>query len=318
VGSADATFTHASGNAYAGYVFDAGDADGDGRSEVVVSAYGANSAIGEVGIWNGTVVGGAETFAGTATALISGSTTAGNFGHTLATGDLDGDDMADLIVGAPATASSTTPGAAYIFTGFDSLSGAVAVSSADSTINGSTNADRFGYAISFVGDSDGDGTNEFIVSADKHDGSATDSGSAYVIPGAPAGTATGASLAETIVRGEAASDFLGRTVAGVGDSNGDSYADLMIGATAYDLGSLSGAGAAYFFYGPLASGTISASTYDARFTGANTADAVGASLQGGGDVNADGYSDWMGGATSWDGFGLLNSGGSWLYYGSGE
>ena len=41
-------------------------------------------------------------------------------------------------------------------------------------------------------------------------------------------------------------------------------------------------------------------------------------LQGGGDVNADGFSDWMSGATSWDGFGYGNSGGSWLFYGSGQ
>lgn len=322
VSDADATFTHASGNAYAGYSFDGGDADGDGQSEVVVSAYGALTAVGQVGVWNGTGVGGAETFASTATALISGSTTAGNFGYSVAVGDLDGDDMVDLLVGAPATASTSTPGALYIFTGFDALAGAVSVSSAFSTISGSTNADRFGYAVSFIGDSDGDGTNEFIVSADKHDGSAVDAGSAYVISGAPSGASTGAALADTLIRGEVTGDFFGRTVAGVGDSNNDSYADVMIGATSYDWfdGSTtwSGAGAAYFFYGPLASGTISASTYDAQFTGANTADAVGAALQGGGDVNADGYSDWMGGATSWDGFGLGNSGGSWLFYGEGE
>ena len=90
----------------------------------------------------------------------------------------------------------------------------------------------------------------------------------------------------------------------------------MIGATAWDNGALSGAGAAYFFYGPLATGTVSASTYDARFTGANTSDAVGYAISGGGDVNADGVADWMSSATSWDGFGYYNSGGSWLYYGA--
>ena len=233
-------------------------------------------------------------------------------------GDLDGDGMADFVLGAPSSSSTTATGAAYVFLGGGSLSGSLSVSTADYALTGSAAADRLGLAVAFLGDTDLDGLNDFAVSADKNDTAATDAGAVYVITATPASSTTAAAAAETIITGQAGSDFFGRSVAGVGDENLDGTAELMVGATAYDVGALSGAGAVYFFYGPYASGTVAASTYDARFTGANTSDAVGAALSGGGDVNGDGRGDWMSAATSWDGSGYLNSGGSWLYYGAAQ
>ena len=279
------------------------------------TAYGRSSLAGAAGLWKSTAIGGgAESLGTDASVLFTGTTAGDNLGWSgVVSEDLDGDGMADLILGAPATASSTTPGKAYVIYGVGSLSGTVAIATgADAIISGGTNGDRLGYAVAGVGDTDADGVNDFVVTADKQDSGGTDAGAAYLFVSAPTGSVTAASGAYSITTGEVASDFYGRNAAGVGDVNNDGFADVFLGATGYDSGTLSGAGAMYLWYGPLPSGTTSASNYDLRLTGANSADAIGYALGGGGDVNNDGFADFMGGAPSWDGFGYGNSGGSWV------
>jgi hypothetical protein len=321
VGSAFASFSTPDATNYMGQGIDGGDIDGDGLADVAVSAYGRTSLAGAVGIWNSTAIGGgAEVLATTATALITGVTAADNLGYSLAVApDLDGDGLADLVLGAPASASTTTPGRAYVFYGADALSGTLAASTADVTLTGSANGDRFGLAVAGLGDMDGDGSNDFAITADKNDTASTDSGAVYIVTTAPTSSGTGAAAAASILTGEVTSDFFGRTVAGIGDINGDGFADLAAGATGYDAGTINGAGAVYIVYGPPpAGGTTSASLYDARYVGANGSDAVGYAVSGGGDVDGDGYADFMTSATSWDSFGLLNAGAAWLFYGRGE
>lgn len=318
VSGADASFTITGATSYVGYSLDGAEANGDLQSDILISAYGYSSGVGLVAFYDGATVSGAEDLATSATALITSATAGANLGYSVAMGDLDSDGMADFILGAPSASSTTATGAVYVFLGGGSLSGSVAATTADYTLTGATAADRLGLSVAYLGDTDLDGAGDFAIAADKSDLAATDAGAVYVINATPASSMTAAAAAESIITGEVASDFFGRSLAGVGDENSDGTAELMVGATAYDVGALSGAGAVYFFYGPYASGTTSASTYDARFTGANTSDAVGFALSGGGDVNGDGRGDWMSAATSWDGFGYLNSGGSWLYYGAAQ
>ncbi len=319
VSDAYASFGPSDASNYAGQAIDGADIDGDGRADVLVSAYGRSSSAGAVAVWDAGSVGGAEDLATDATLLVSSGTAGENLGYAAVFApDLDGDGLSDLVVGGPATASTSTPGAVYVFYGVDALSGSISPSAADATLSGSTNGDRFGLAVAGLGDTDGDGQNDFAVTADKEDSAATDAGAVYLFTTAPTGSATGASVATSTIRGGAANDFFGRSLAGVGDVNADGLADVFVGATGYDDGALSGAGAVYLWYGPVSAGTSSASGYDFRMTGANTADAVGYAVSGGGDVNADGYADYMTSAPSWDGFGYLNSGGAWLYYGRGE
>jgi hypothetical protein len=317
--SAYATFGPADANAFAGQAVSGGDYDGDGLADVLVGAYGLTSNTGAVGIWNATDISGAEDLSADATVLVSGGAAGDNLGYTAVFArDLDGDGTDDMVLGAPATASTTTPGAAYVFYDVGALGASVAAADADAVISGAANGDRFGLAIAGVGDTDGDGDNDLLITADKEDSAATDAGIAYLFTSAPSGSVSASSTASSAIRGIAASDFFGRTAAGLGDVNNDGFADVAIGATGYDEGSWSGAGAISLWYGPLPSGTASASGYDLRLTGANSSDAVGYAVAGGGDVNADGYDDFMTSAPSWDGFGYLNSGGSWLYYGAGE
>jgi hypothetical protein len=44
-------------------------------------------------------------------------------------------------------------------------------------------------------------------------------------------------------------DFVGSSLGGVGDTNGDGFDDFVVGASGYDYGSASGNGALFLFYG---------------------------------------------------------------------
>ncbi|MBM4392209.1 MAG: lamin tail domain-containing protein [Deltaproteobacteria bacterium] len=317
VSGADATFTTTTASAYVGSSVYGGDVDNDGMGDVAVGAYGYSSSAGAAGVWFAGDIASSNSLSA-ASVLITGASAGHNLGYSIALCDIDADGTADGIFGAPAASATTVPGKTYIFYGMDAMSGSAAASTADAILAGSSNGDRQGLAVACLGDVSGDGTADIVTTSDKNDGAATDAGAAYVITSWPSGSSNASAAADTIIRGSTASDYFGRTAAGAGDTNGDTYADLLVGATGYDVGALSGAGAVYFWYGPLSSGTVSASSFDALFTGANSNDAVGYTIDGGGDVDADGNSDWMSGATSWDGFGYSNSGGSWLFYGRSE
>mgnify|MGYP001563545011 CR=1 FL=1 len=317
VSAADATFTSTTASAYVGSAVYGADVNGDLAGDVAVGGYGYSSSAGIAGVWLSTDVAASNDITA-ATFVVTGASAGHNLGYALAMCDVDGDGMGDGIFGAPAASATTAPGKTYIFYGLDVLTGTVSASTADAILAGSANADRQGLSVACLDDIDFDGTGDFATGSDKNDDAATDAGAVYVMTSPPAGSTTAGAVASTVIRGETASDFFGRTVAMAGDTNSDGYAELLAGATGYDVGALSGAGAVYLWYGPLTAGTVSASTYDARFTGANTSDAVGLAIDGGGDVDGDGNADWMSGATSWDGFGYGDAGGSWLFYGRSE
>lgn len=200
------------------------DVDGDGVQELLVSAVGhdtGGSGAGRVYLYDGRS--GAELwhFDGT-----RAGENAGFAGRDARDTDLDG--IADVIVGAAATA--TTRGSVRVLSG---ASGAV--------IHGlrlGVNGDQFGAAVAGLDDLDGDGWPEFAGSAPLDDGAGANAGRVYVISGFD-GT--------TVVRefaGEAAGDRFGTALGRLGDLNGDGRAELAVGAA--DGGTLQ-RGRAYVF-----------------------------------------------------------------------
>ena len=150
----------------------AGDVDGDGIGDVFVGDYNA-----ERGPRIGT--GAAYVFSGATgrRLLVLGAENTGDgFGPGRGIGDVNGDGHGDLIVAAY-TSSDGAPvaGKAYVISGAD---GATL-----RTITATVAGDAFGVDALGLGDVDGDGLTDYLVTAVGLAFSGTDTGRAYVIKG---------------------------------------------------------------------------------------------------------------------------------------
>ncbi len=215
---------------------------------------------------------------GQATVLrtFSGTSPGDGLGFSVArAGDLNGDAVPDLIVGAPQ--GGTLPSAPGYARAISAVDGVLLF-----TLTGSNPGDRFGWSVAGAGDVDGDGAPDVIVGAPLSATSPTAGGYAQVFSGA------GGTLLLTLVASAAGEGF-GRAVAGPGDLNGDGSADIVVGAPAASPGGLASAGRATIFSG------ASASTLQV-FSGSAANDQLGASLAGVEDVDGDLVADVLVGA----------------------
>ena len=175
-------------------------------------------------------------------------------------GDVNGDGIGDLVVGARLNdASGTDAGAAYVIFGTTSSVSAVNLDNVASgtggfKITGEAAGDQVGFAVSSAGDVNGDGLDDLLVGARFNDAGGTDAGAAYVIFGT-ASSVTAVNLDDIALgtggfrlTGEAAYDIAGKPVSSAGDVNGDGFDDLAVGARDNDAGGAD-AGAGYVIFG---------------------------------------------------------------------
>jgi len=193
-------------------------------------------------------------------------------GHAVAAGgDLNGDGFGDFL--------------------FDSSSGVRAYFGRPAArelhaFTGEAAGDRLGRGLAGAGDVDGDGRDDVVLGAYLADGPlGADQGMVRVV------SSHGRELFRR--QGDAAGDYLGLSVDGAGDVDGDGHADVVVGAHGADTAVGADAGMARIYSGR-----------DGRvlhtFFGDAAGDAFGYAVAAAGDVDGDGHDDVIVGATAGD------------------
>ncbi|MEK6744099.1 MAG: FG-GAP-like repeat-containing protein [Nitrospirota bacterium] len=226
-----------------GYALAAGDIDGDGKPDIIVSApFNTNDpALYQSGA-------GYVYFAPDFTTRVAlyASTTNKALGLGVAAGDVNGDGIADLLIAASGKVLVYFGGTAF----------APAINAPNITLT--STAAGFGKAIAVIGDLDGDGKNEIAIGAPNAViNNLRDTGSVFIVKGSATGlVALDTAPADLLVRINGAGLFnrFGASISSIGDVDGDGgKPDFAVGAPMADITTLSGqnilSGKVYLFKG---------------------------------------------------------------------
>ena len=140
------------------------------------------------------------------------------------------------------------------------------------TAEGDQGGARFGISVATAGDVNGDGYADVIVGANVYDNGQPAEGRAFVYHGSASGLAT---TAAWTAEGDQSFAEFARSVATAGDVNGDGYADVIVGASAYD-NDLVNEGRAFLYFGNESAG-LSLKPQQRRSTDAGPIAHLGAS-----------------------------------------
>jgi hypothetical protein len=198
-----------------------------------------------------------------------------SFGAAVAAvGDLDGDGVSDVAIGAPRAIDATTgwvTGAAYVYSGGTGV--------LLQTLLGTSDAEDFGSALAGVGDLDADGVADLLVGAPRADFSKVEAGAAWLFSGA-----TGAVIDR--LDGLGKNDRFGSAVAALGDVDGDGVPDFAVGAPQHDASALANSGVVLVH-----SGATRARLF--FIPGDQAGARLGSVLASGADLDGDGVHDLL-------------------------
>ncbi len=249
------------------------------------------------------------------------------FGRSVSgAGDVNGDGLADLVIGAYRADAGGNGGAGQTFVVFGRNDGTPidleALGNGGFRIDGIDPDDRSGVSVSGAGDVNGDGLADLIVGALA---ARTFAGESYVVFGKADGAAVDlGDLGSGGFRIDGANNYdrSGSSVSGAGDVNGDGLADLIVGAWAAEPGGDSLAGESYVVFGKADGGTVELNALGNggfRIDGIDPNDRSGWSVSGAGDVNGDGLADIIVGAYAADAVSPhINAGESYVVFGKAD
>lgn len=267
-------------------VSSAGDINGDGYAEIVVGALNASPggmrAAGTASVFHGSQNG----IGITPTIVLAGVAMADGFGLSVAhAGDVNGDGLSDLVVGArlASPGGRVNAGTASVFYG--RVAGLTAMPSV--VLEGLAAGDYTGNSVSSAGDVNNDGFSDLIIGAyNSAPGGRAAAGATHIYHGAMGGVSP---MPVRTLTGGAAGDAFGDSVSLIGDVNGDGFGDVVIGAYAADPGGVSNAGTGSVYHG--SAGGIAAAPATV-IPGTSVSNFIGYSVAGLGDVNGDSFSDF--------------------------
>jgi hypothetical protein len=319
-----------------GKVSNAGDVNGDGLDDLIVGARRADLNNNQLdsgksyvifGKIDSTTINLSAIASGTGGFVIIGEDALDKSGDSVSNaGDVNGDGLDDLIVGAYTATpdSKSQAGKSYVIFGKkDSTAielSAIASGTGGFVINGENADDWSGYPVSTAGDVNGDGLDDLIVGSTEAE---SRTGKSYVIFGKTDGTVINLSAIGTggfVINGENTGDQSSISVSNAGDVNGDGLDDLIVGAFHADVSGKSDAGKSYVIFGKKDStaidlSAIASGTGGFVINGENVNDISGFSTSSAGDINGDGLDDLIVGAYQADPNGKSNAGKSYVVFG---
>ncbi|MEO1615851.1 MAG: FG-GAP-like repeat-containing protein [Planctomycetota bacterium] len=216
-------------------------------------------------------------------------------------GDVDGDGQVDFAIGEyRANVGGLLSGAAYVVFGSQDelLDESVLLANNTGGVPELSFFEDFGDSVAAVGDIDGDGIPDLAVGAPGYDGASFNTGAVYLLRLQRNGTAH----AFSVIDGSGPSEptltnnaGFGKSIASVGDLNGDGVRDLLVGAYSQTTDGRSNAGQAHVLLLDTDS-TVSDSIELAgsAVSGVDVAasELFGLSVSPAGDIDGDGRTDF--------------------------
>lgn len=202
---------------------------------------------------------------------ILGTVGLSSFGWSIAiNGDMNGDGIDDILAGAPSKGNGA--GGYYVIDG--------ATDTVIQIVNGENPGDRLGLEMATLGDQNGDGISEFVISAPGFDpGGKAYAGRIYIV--------NGAALNQYItIDGENAGDNFGDGLEVIPDINGDGLKDIAVSSDVGDDGILPDCGILYLLDGKTGQELR-------RIYGVEANSRFGCEITHIGDLNSDGIEELL-------------------------